>query len=591
MFALNRPRMDAVALIVMTMLPFTGVITVREALSGFSDPNIVLIAALFVLGDGLVRTGVVREVGDWLVVKGGSSEKRLIPLLMIAVCGIGATMSSTAVAAIFIPVALRMSRGTGIGPGRLMMPVSIAALISGMTTLLATPPNLIVNAELIREGETGFHFFSFTPFGIPVLVMAIGWTLFARRWLPSDGGEPAEDLSRPKLPDLKDWMERYDLQEREYRFQIGRDSPLAGYSLRDLNLRSRAGMNILAIRHGRTFIAPMGQTELRVGDIMLVDLVGRVGNVDELYDQYNLHPLPLAEVSFTDPTQDLGAVEVIIPADSALVGHTIRQSAFRGKFGLTVIGIRRGVKAEKHIRDVELKVGDTLLVMGSWKSIRALRHTAGHDLVALGLSLGNEHPVEIQGRSREALLILALVVGLMITGIVPNVQAALIGCLLMGALGCVDLDSSYRAIDWKTMVLIVGMLPFSIALERTGGVDLASHALMMVMGKAGIHALLAALFIVTSVLGMFISNTATAVLMAPVAISVARGLEASPYPFAMIVALAASAAFMTPVSSPVNAIVVTPGGYRFGDFVRIGVPLTLLVMAISVLLVPALLPP
>ena len=184
MFAINKPRLDAVALIMLTALPFTGVLTMGEALAGFSDPNIVLIAALFVIGDGLVRTGVARQLGDWLIVKAGRSEIRLIVLLMVAVCGLGATMSSTAVTAIFIPVVLRISKSTGVGPGRLMMPLSFAALISGMMTLVATAPNLVVNGELERHGVEGFSFFSFTPFGLPVLVLGIIYMCFAHRWLP-----------------------------------------------------------------------------------------------------------------------------------------------------------------------------------------------------------------------------------------------------------------------------------------------------------------------------------------------------------------------------------------------------------------------
>jgi di/tricarboxylate transporter len=178
----------------------------------------------------------------------------------------------------------------------------------------------------------------------------------------------------------------------------------------------------------------------------------------------------------------------------------------------------------------------------------------------------------------------------MVSGVVPNVQAALIACVAMGALGCISLDGAYRSIHWKSLVLIVGMLPFSLALQRTGGVDLAADALMAVIGGAGTYVVLGSLFAITALLGLFISNTATAVLMAPVALAIAQDLQASPYPFAMIVALAASAAFMTPISSPVNTLVVGPGNYGFGDFVRVGVPFTLVVMLVSVLLVPWLLP-
>jgi len=242
MFAINKPRLDAVALIMLVVLPFTGVLTVNEALSGFSDPNIVLIAALFVIGDGLARTGVAQRLGDWLIAQAGNDEVRLIVLLMVVVCGLGATMSSTAVTAIFIPVALRITRTTGIGPGRLMMPLSFAALISGMMTLVATAPNLVVNSELERHGVAGLRFFSFTPFGVPVLMLGILYMTFARRWLSA-----ASDLKASKRAGLADWIEEYKLADRESRFKVTETSPLAGKSLQELNLRGTSGVNIIAI--------------------------------------------------------------------------------------------------------------------------------------------------------------------------------------------------------------------------------------------------------------------------------------------------------------------------------------------------------
>ena len=205
MFAINKPRMDAVALIMLTVLPFTGVITMGEALAGFSDPNIVLIAALFVIGEGLVRTGVAQRLGDWLIAKAGSSETRLLVLLMVVVAGLGAIMSSTGVMAIFIPVALRIAQSTGTAPSRLMMPLCVAALISGMMTLVATAPNLVVNSELVRHGAAGFHFFSFTPFGVPILVLGILYMLFARRWLAAKHATGCR--RRPAGRAFGDWIE------------------------------------------------------------------------------------------------------------------------------------------------------------------------------------------------------------------------------------------------------------------------------------------------------------------------------------------------------------------------------------------------
>jgi di/tricarboxylate transporter len=589
MFAINKPRLDAVALIMLTALPFTGVLTMGEALAGFSDSNIVLIAALFVIGDGLVRTGVAQQLGDWLIVKAGRSEIRLIVLLMIVVCGLGATMSSTAVTAIFIPVVLRISQTAGIGPGRLMMPLSMAALISGMTTLVATAPNLVINGELERHGIEGFRFFSFTPFGLPILVLGIVYMSFARRWLAATADEKASGR-----PSLADWIEEYKLADREYRLRVTAQSPLVGKTLAELNLRSSSGASIVAIERNRKFsremLRPTANTELMADDILLVDLFASVRNIEALRQQFALEEMPLSGAYFADRSQEIGMAEVIVPPTSDLIGQTLVEAEFRTRFGLTVVGLRRGIVAHQGgLLDEALKTGDTLLLIGPWKDIERLR-SDGHDLAIIKLPAELDEVLPAPGKAPQALACLALVVGLMVSGLIPNVQAALIGCLLMGALGCVNLVSAYRSIDWKTLVLIVGMLPFSIALQRTGGVDLAADGLRALTAGAGDRVVLATLFAITAILGMFISNTATAVLMAPVALAVAHELHVSPYPFAMIVALAASTAFMTPVSSPVNTLVVTPGNYTFGDFVRIGVPFSIIVLIVCVILVPWLLP-
>ncbi len=587
MFAINKPRMDAVALIMLTVLPLTGVISMGDALAGFSDPNIVLIAALFVIGDGLVRTGVARLLGDWLTAKAGGSEVKLLVLLMIVVCGLGAAMSSTAVTAIFIPVALRIAQAVGTSPSNLMMPLSTAALISGMTTLIATAPNLVVNSELVRHGEKGFNFFSFTPFGLPILVLGIIYMLFARRWLST---KSARGDSRSQHPSLRDWIGAYQLAGREHRVLITDDSPMVGIAIGKLRLRDNSGATLVAIDRNGKLVQPNVNTELRAGDILFVDLAAEPAEVAALRRKYSLEELPLSGAYFTDLSQEIGMAEAIVPATSSLIGKSLVENDFRTRYGLTIVGLRRGSKAEVgNLQKEPLQIGDTLLLIGPWKAIRNSQ-SDGMDLVVFNLPVELAEVLPVAGKAPQAVFCLLLAVGLMVSGIIPNVQAALIGCLLMGVLGCVDLNSAYRSIDWKTIVLIVGMLPFAIALERTGGVELAVHGLMALVGGAGTYAVLATLFAITAILGMFISNTATAVLMAPVAISIAEQLHASPYPFAMIVALAASTAFMTPVSSPVNTLVVTPGNYTFGDFVRIGVPFSLIVLVVCVILVPWLLP-
>jgi di/tricarboxylate transporter len=595
MFVANRPRMDVVGLLMIVLLPLTGVITMNEALAGFADSSIVLIAALFVIGEGLVRTGVARDLGDWLGRAARGSESRALVMLMVAAAGLGAFMSSTAVVAIFIPIVLRLCAGTGASPRALMMPLSVAALISGMLTLIATAPNLMVNAELARQGHEVFGFFGVTPFGLPLLVLAVLYMLVARRLLA--GGAPAAEPAMPgaQRARLQDWVREYDLPDRECRLRVEPESPLAGRRLAEIMLR-KDGLNILAIerprRRGADLIRPDGQVVLQAGDVLLADLQAPGADAAALFARHGLAPLELADGTryFGTRTQEMGMVEALVPAESSLVGRTILEARLRSDYGMTAIGLRHGrVPAGPDLLKQRMQVGDTLLLFGFWTDLQKLRRD-NSDLVLLNLPAEFDEILPAPGRAVPALGVLALTVGLMVSGILPNVQAALIGCLLMGLFGCVDMTSAYRSISWKTLVLIVGMLPFSLALQRTGGVDLAADALLAVAGDFSPRLVLAVLFVVTAGLGLFISNTATAVLMAPVALAMAKDLGFSPYPFAMIVALAASAAFMTPVSSPVNTLVVAPGNYSFGDFMKVGVPFTLVALLVSVLLVPVLLP-
>lgn len=588
MFAGGRPRMDAAALIVLVALPLTGVIGLEDALAGFSDPNVILIAALFVVGEALVRTGVAQRIGDLLIRRAGRAEARLIALLMVLVAGVGAFMSSTGVVAIFVPIVLRIAANAGIAPGRLMMPLSVAALISGMMTLVATAPNLVVSAQLMRAGLEGFSFFAFTPFGLPILALAILWMLAARRLLAR-----TPEAAAPPRPRLADWIEAYGLEGREHRLRIAPGSDWAGRALGALELRSAQGVNVLGIERGRglgrRLIRPRAETELRAGDVLFLDLERRDFPLDGFCARHGLHPLPIAGRYFGDLTQEIGMVELMIPTGSKLIGRTVAEARFRSETGLAVIGIKHGARpAEDPVAHERLRLGDTLLAVGPWAAIRNLGH--GRDLLVLNRPAEMDEVILVPKRAPHAVAVLALIVGLMVWGGVANVQAALIGCLLLGLFGCVDMQAAWRAIHWQSLMVIVGMLPFSLALQNAGGVDLAAAGLLALVGEAGPRTALAAIFGLTALLGLFISNTATAVLMAPVALAVAGSLGLSPYPFAMAVALAASAAFMTPVSSPVNMLVVGPGNYRFGDFLRLGAPLALIALAVTVVLVPWVLP-
>lgn len=590
-FVLNKPRSDVVALLLLVLFPLTGILTVQQTLAGFSDTSVILIAALFVVGDALVRTGIVYRLGDWLVKASGSSETRLLILLMSTVALLGSVMSSTGVVAIFIPVVLSVAARLKIPAGRLMMPLAFAALISGMQTLVATPPNMVVHSELLRSGELGFHFFSFTPIGLVVLLLSIGYMLIARHWLVPAASAATNTTSRITLTEL---ARAYRLNERELRLKVASHSPLLQQPLNALALRSEYGINVVAVERPQKFrtllLVATGQTIIQHGDILLVDLADPALNVMQASAILGLEPLPLSSSYFSLHAHELGLAEVAFPPESALPGNTIQQLAFRSRYRLNVLGIRRkGAALTQVLVDEKLQAADTLLVAGNWQDIYQLQQQ-NRDFLVLSIPAEVDEVTPAARKAPHALLCLALMIFLMVTNLVPAVLAALLTCLLLGACRCIDLNSAYRAIHWPSIMLIVGMLPFAQALQQTGGIELLVNHWLLLMGDASYHALLAAVFVLTALLSLFISNTATAVLMAPVAISLAAALNASPYPFAMMVALAASAAFMTPVSSPVNTLVLGPGQYKFSDFLKIGTPFTFLVLLIGVILVPILFP-
>ncbi|HFY9726986.1 TPA: SLC13 family permease [Klebsiella quasipneumoniae] len=592
LFATGKVRMDAIALMVIVAFVLSGTLTLTEAFSGFSDPNVILIAALFIIGDGLVRTGVATKMGAWLVSVAGNSETKMLIYLMLTVAGLGAFMSSTGVVAIFIPVVLSVSARMNTSPSRLMMPLSFAGLISGMMTLVATPPNLVVNSELLREGLHGFSFFSVTPIGLVVLILGIVYMLAVRFMLKTDNGDSERDGR--KRSTFRDLIREYHLTGRARRLAIRPGSPMIGQRLDDLKLRERYCANVIGVERWRRFrrviVNVNGVSEFRARDVLLIDMSASDVDLRQFCGEQMLEPMVLRGEYFADQALDVGMAEVALIPDSEMIGKTVREIAFRTRFGLNIVGMKRDGKAmDGSVVDEPLQLGDILLMVGNWRQI-ALLAKRGRDFVVLNMPVEVDDASPAHSQAPHAIFCLVLMVALMLTDEIPNPIAAIIACLLMGKFRCINAESAYKAIHWPSIILIVGMMPFALALQKTGGVDLVVKGLMDVAGGEGPYLMLGCLFVMCAAIGLFISNTATAVLMAPIALAAAKSMGVSPYPFAMVVAMAASAAFMTPVSSPVNTLVLGPGKYSFSDFVKIGVPFTVLVMVVCVLLIPVLFP-
>jgi di/tricarboxylate transporter len=589
LFFSGRVRLDLTAALVIIALALSGILTPAQAVSGFGNPLVMLIAGLFIVSEGLYRTGVAAWVGLQIAGLASRSEVRLLALLMPVVAVLSGIMSSTGVVALFVPVVLTLAREAGLPPSRLLLPVAIASLIGGMLTLIGTPPNLVVSRTLVDAGLEGFGFLDFAPIGGAILVLGIAFMLLVgRRLLPTH--QAAETgVGRRRLHDM---ASAHGIAEQLHRVQIEPGSPLAGQTVSDAGLRRHHRLTVIAVeRPGRliTTLKPvLIETRLQPGDVLLV-------YADQAAVEQATRALGLIDRGFPHGLQrrfreSFGVAEVLVPPESPLIGKTIHQSSLRERQGLNLLSIRRG-EGPLAVDFVETRftAGDVLLLAGSWN---ALERLAGprRDLVLLEL------PDEVTQRTwhgNQAGWAVAIVLGmvlLMVTQLTSNLVAVMLAALGMVLARCVSMDEAYRSMNWTSLVLIAGMLPLADALQQTGGGALIVDGLGGLFRDATPLVILAGLFVLTSLLSQFISNTATTVLIAPIALSMALDLGYAPTPFMMTVAIAASTAFATPVASPVNALVIAPGQYRFSDFLRLGVPLQLLALAVTLLLVPWLFP-
>ncbi|MCU0588812.1 MAG: SLC13 family permease [Syntrophobacteraceae bacterium] len=584
LFASNRLRGDVVAILVMLALMLSGILTVGESLAGFSQPVVLVIASMFIVGEALVHTGITQSVSEAVVRASGGSEARVMVLIMLVVGGIGAFMSSTAVVALFIPVALSIAREADLNRKRLLMPLSVAALISGMMTLIGTAPNLIVTDALRSRGFAPLSFFSFTPFGAVSLLVGITYMLVCGRRLLSRERHAEAGPQRHTIADL---AENYGITEQLGRLMVLPGSPLVGKSVGKSRVYEQYGINLIGFEkreHGRHVYLPAHtDTVFDAGDAIFV--LGDRERLDQLVASQGLALLPpLAGRVQREAAQGIGLAEIILPPGSRLIGQTLRDVEFRSRYSVTVLAVRRrGKPVTSHIGELRMDFGDALLVSGSWPELLRLR--AEHECFVL-LTLPDEYKMvaPARHRARLALIILAVMVVTMALRLVPMVAAAMLGAIALIAARCVRLDAVYRVISWQTVVLIAGILPLATALSKTGGTKLIADALFDAAGHMGPVTMTGAVFLLTSMTGLFISNSATAILVAPIVIDLASSFGVPPHAFAMTVAIACSAAYATPVSSPVNTLIMDPGGYTFMDFVKVGMPLQVLTLLVTVLL-------
>jgi di/tricarboxylate transporter len=581
-------RLDVVALLSLLALSVTGVLTTAEALAGFSDPLVVMIAALFVVGGGIARSGVAERFGRALGRIAGTSRVRLTAVVMLGAGALSGFMSSTGTVAVMLPVAAALAWNARISPSLLLMPLAFGSLLGGLLTLIGTPPNLVVATQLEAAGHAPFGFFSFTPVGLAMLgagtlVMALlGGRLLPAR-APAAGPSAGDGVATVPGGEL---VRGYAVGPIE-RLRIDDDSPLVGLSPAVADLRRRYGVNVVGIRRRPLVPGPRhrmprtAEEPFRAGDE--IDLQGSPEVLAAIRTEQRLAPVS----ALAQPEATLA--EVLLTPRSRLIGRSLAEVRFRARYGANVLSIRRqGEPLPAPIAGHGLRFADTLLVAGSTRRIDLLRGEHG-DFVVVAQTQRAPSEGPLSRRQLAAILIMLGMMLLLTTGAVTPAIAVLLAAVAMVLAGCLDVEAAYRSVNWESVILIAAILPMATALQKTGGMDFMIAGIGA-LGGAGPLATLAALFAATSLLSLVISNTATTVLLAPVALGAAAQLGVSPYPLLMAVAVAASSAFATPIATPVNMLVLGPGAYRFSDFVRAGALLQVVVFLVTLVLVPLLFP-
>lgn len=583
LFVSNRLRLDLVALMGLLALTLTGLVTTSEALAGFADPVVLMIAALFVVGAGLFQTGVADALGRRVEAMAGQSLIGLTAVIMLVTALLSGFLSSTGTVAVMLPVVLAIARRRQISPSRLLMPLAYAALLGGMLTLIGTPPNLVVTAQLEQAGIEPFGFFSFALPGLVMLAVGLVYVLIAGPWLLVER-KPA--CAEPGQPSWCELFAQYGLDQQLQHLRVPQHSLLGSADVNSSELRSRFGVTVLAIASttpkGRFVRKAEAGTMIRDHDDLYV--VGAAEAVAGIVDRFGLR---LVQRQAELPASLL-LVDAVVPPRSAFIGRNLRQLRLHSGAGVTVLAQRSGGSDEVFLDlDRPLAAGDSLLLTGSAKALKRTARSR-RDLLLLA-----DLQSEVSQRAHLAPVAIAIMLAMMLAmtfGVVDNVIAVLLAAVALILTRCVNIEEAYRSINWEAVVLIAAILPMATALDKTGGLALAADALMAGTGSYGPLAVMAVLFIFTAGLSQVVSNTATTVLVAPIALQAALALDVNPYALLMTIAIAASSAFATPVSSPVNTLVLSAGGYRFSDFLRFGVPLQVLMLIATLIAVPLLFP-
>ena len=606
LFIWGRVRADIVALTALAALLVLGILTPAEALAGFSSPIVIMMIGLFVVGGAIMQTGLAKLTGNKLMALSRGNETITFLLVMLVTSFIGAFVSNTGTVALMMPIIMSIAAGSGMQSSRFLMPLAFAGSLGGMLTLIGTPPNLVIDEVLTEGGYQPLAFFSFFPVGIIVIAIGIIVLMPLSKIFLSKKQSGKKKKQGKSLDDLVD---EYQLLDNLHRYIVpsrrpsaaldenGEQMDIVGKTLKDLSIQKKYGVSIIEIRNEKKsrlgLVKDVSQNMAKSSSTIQVHdtlyIIGEEEKMKRFASDYGLRKMKDVKIDF----YDLGLTEIVVMPTSNFAGLRIGEANLRKRFGINVLGVKRG---DEYITDnliaAKLHVGDMLLVQGEWTNLAHLA-TDTSNWVVIDQPEKTADKVLLDYKAPVAAAIMLLMIAMMVFDFIPvaPVTAVIIAGLLTVFAGCFrNVEAAYKTINWESIVLIAAMMPMSTALEKTGASALVSQGLVESLGSMGPTALLAGIYFTTSLMTMFISNTATAVLMAPIALVAARQVGVSPYSFLFAVTLGASMCFASPFSTPPNALVMKAGGYTFTDYVKVGLPLQIIIGVVMTFVLPLLFP-
>ncbi len=579
LFASEKIRVDVVAMMVLLSLLLTGLLTPEEAFSGFSNPAVITVWAIYIVSASLTHTGIADVIGKYIGRIAGTEEARLTFVVMAAVAVMSAFMNNIGAAAVLLPVTIGLGRKARIPASKLLIPLAFGSLLGGTTTLIGTPPNLLASDALQEVGLEPFQLFDFTPMGLIVLSSSLVYMYFIGRHLLPRYEETLHE-------DPQDFNREFQLKDYLAELYVLPESPLIGKTIVESRLGEHYDLTVMGVlRDGRMRLGILPNAHIRAGDMLLV--TGSEEKMLSVRREIGVTLVPESEIDEHELQSDEVVVaELVVSQKAPFIGKTIKNANFRARYGLTVLAIWREEKAiAGRLGNAQLKLGDTLLVQGRKERIEE----AGNDISFLLLT-EREEPTLRASKAPMNLLIFVSMITMVGLGWLHISVAAVLGAVLSVLTGCLTMDEAYKSIEWKSVYLIAGMLPMGIAMEITGTAQFLSEQVIGLVGSMGPRGVMVGLFMLTTILTAFMSNAAAAVLVAPIAIQSAFSLDLDPHAFVMGIAIAASNSFVTPIGHQACVLVYGPGGYRFFDFAKVGLPLTILIWILMTIFLPEFFP-